>query len=281
MKEISNNNSIINRKKPLNIAIIGAGFMGSAIAKGLLNSFSNINLTVSEINSDKIDLIKSNLNVKVSSNNADTVKNSQIIFLAVKPNILPSVLEEIGPYCTKNKIIISIAAGINLETIENYISKSPVIRVMPNICAQVEEGAIAYALGHNVSLEQKEIVHKLLSSMGQCMCVEENMMDAVTGLSGSAPAYIFMAIEALSDGGVLCGLPRNIANELAAQTVYGAAKMYMENNFHAGVLKDMVTSPGGTTIKGVQALEENSFRASLIKAVEEAYKQSKKFSENK
>lgn len=281
MKELSVNNSIINSKKPLNIAIIGAGFMGSAITKGLLNSFSNINITVSEIDGDKVDLIKSNLNVNVTSNNVETVKGSQIVFLAIKPNILPSVLEEIAPYCTKNKIIISIAAGVKLETIENYITKSSVIRVMPNICAQVQEGAMAYALGHNVSKEEKEIVQKLLSSMGHSMCVEEKMMDAVTGLSGSGPAYIFMAIEALSDGGVLCGLPRNIANELAAQTVYGAAKMYMDNNFHAGALKDMVTSPGGTTIKGVQALEENSFRASLIKAVEEAYKQSKKFSENK
>ena len=261
----------------MNIGIIGAGFMGSSIGLALKESFPNYNITISDIDKDKLnELAKKGLNTL--TDNIANVNNSEIIILAVKPNIITRVMSEIRKESFNNKLIISIAAGIPIKTIDEYLPKTSIIRVMPNINAQIHKGAIAYAKGKMVTEEQSKIAQELLSTIGMALCVEENMLDAVTGLSGSGPAFVFMAIEALSDGGVLCGLPRNISNQLAAQTVLGSAEMYLQTGKHAGALKDMVTSPGGTTIKGVQALEDGGFRSALIKAVEEAYKQSKSFS---
>ena len=278
MNKLAKNLSI--QKTSLKIGILGSGFMGSSIAKGIHDVFPKVEITINDIDKNKLSFLKDNLGVNTSENNKETVQNSNVVFLAVKPNIIPKILEEIKPYVTKDKLIISIAAGVTIETLENGLPNIPIIRVMPNICAQIQEGAIAFATGSYVSNAQKEIGEKLLSALGLALNVDEKMLDAVTGLSGSGPAYIFMAIEALSDGGVLCGLPRDIANKLAAQTVLGSAKMYLSDHCHAGALKDMVTSPGGTTIQGVKTLENKGFRSALIDAVESATNQSRKFSKN-
>ncbi len=279
MNDLSKNTSIQKLSPSLKIGIIGSGFMGTSIAKGIHESFPKIDITLSDIDKEKLKIIKNTLGINTSSDNVQTIKESNIIFLAVKPNIIPQVLEEISKSATKDKLIISIAAGVTIETLETDLQNSPVIRVMPNICAQIQEGALAYATGSKVTKAHGELCDKLLSALGLALKVEEKMLDAVTGLSGSGPAFIFMAIEALSDGGVLCGLPRDISNKLAAQTVLGSAKMYLADNCHAGALKDMVTSPGGTTICGVKALEDKSFRSALMDAVQKATEQSKKFSQ--
>ena len=264
------------------IAVIGSGFMGSAIAESIASACPNISLTVCDKEPKALEKFKDFHSVKTSLDLAKTAEEADIIYLAVKPNVITSVLDNIRHYVTKDNIIISIAAGITTETIETHLNKVGVVRIMPNICAKVNEGCIVYCFGRYLDITKWEpVIEKELSSLGKAIKTDEKYMDAVTGLSGSGPAFIFMLIEALSDGGVLCGLPRDIADTLAAQTVYGSAKMYLEYNKHSGELKDMVTSPGGTTIQGVKALEKNNFRYALIEAVEEATRQSEKFSKNK
>lgn len=265
----------------LNISIIGGGFMGSAIVESIAEAYPEISLTVADSNETVFAKFEKYSNVKTTKDITEAAKSANIIYLAVKPNVVPYILEQIKYIVTQDKLIVSVAAGVTTETIESHLNKVGVIRIMPNICAKVSEACLAYCFGKYVDETWEQSVYEELSTLGKAIKVEEKYMDAITGLSGSGPAYIFMMIEALSDGGVLCGLPRNIANELAAQTVYGSAKMYLENSKHAGELKDMVTSPGGTTIQGVKALEENRFRYALIKAVEEATRQSEKFSKNK
>lgn len=279
-KDITNFNSIVAEQPYEKLLIIGAGFMGSSLANGILKSNIPLNITVSDLDENRLNCIKQSLNVNTTFDNKKATAESDIIILAVKPAIVPDVLNEIKDFCTEKKIIISIAAGVTIATIEELIPKSPVVRVMPNICAQIQEGAVAYALGSKPFSENtKATIANILSSVGMAIMVKENQLDAVTGLSGSGPAYIFMAIEALSDGGVLAGLPRDISTKLAAQTVYGSAKMVLETGLHPGYLKDMVTSPAGTTIEGVAELEEKGVRSAYIKAVTAAYKKSKKLAE--
>ena len=268
-------------KKQINVTVIGAGFMGSAIITGLKKSFSHIILTVTDSDEKKLKKYKET-DIITTKDNIEACRNADIIYLAVKPAIIPIVAEHIKNVITDKQLIISIAAGVKTETIENSLGKNAnVIRIMPNICANVLEGALCYCYGKNADTSADSIVDSQLNSLGKAWKVEEKLMDAVTGLSGSGPAFIFMIIEALSDGGVLCGLPRDLSNALAAQTVYGSAKMYLETGFHAGALKDMVTSPGGTTIQGVEALEDSGIRNAFIKAVKRATEQSIKFSQNK
>ncbi|GFT91845.1 pyrroline-5-carboxylate reductase 2 [Nephila pilipes] len=201
---------------------------------------------------------------------------SRIIILAVKPPVIPKVLKDITEHITPQHLVISVAMGITTRHIEKALPpKSRVIRVMPNTPALVREGASVFSCGSNTLEEDATTAHRIFTSVGICEEIEEYLLDAVTGLSGSGPAYMFMAIEALADGAVKMGIRRELAIKLAAQTLLGAAKMVLETGKHPGALKDDVCSPGGTSIQAVHELEKNGFRSALISAVEAATQRSK------
>ena len=261
---MDNNNNHIDTNT-LKIGFIGAGVMASAIISGLLNAkfVQPSNICASNI---------------ITTDNALVVAQSDIIIIAVKPDVVGPVLDDLStklaPEVFEKKCFISIAAGISIHAIEARLPQTTkgIIRVMPNTACMVGMSASAYAANSRTSRQDKDICEKIFSSVGTICEVDEKLMDAVTGLSGSGPAYVFMFIEALADGGVRMGLPRAAALQLAAQTVKGAATMVLETQTHPGQLKDQVCSPGGTTIAGVEALEEHSFRAAAMSAVVAASK---------
>ena len=260
------------------LGLIGVGNMGTALLKGVLSS-NTIDKEKTIIYDVREEVIKNRIqefNVKAVSSNTELIQQVKFIIIAVKPQNIDSVLEEIGPQLSEDQILISIAAGVTLDYIKKFISKNiGLIRVMPNTPALVGEGASAIACNKNVTENDLKYVKKVLNSVGKVVELEEKHIDAVTGLSGSGPAYVFVTIEALADGGVKMGLPRNIALKLAAQTVLGSAKMVMETGMHPGELKDMVASPGGTTITALHEIEKGKLRATLISAVEAATLKSK------
>ncbi len=254
------------------IGFIGAGKMATAFIEGLLNSkiIEKSNLAVSDISEERINFFKS-LGIKTFSNNKELYNESDIIFFAVKPNIIKEICEELKPIIKKDKLIVSIAAGIEIKFIEKILGKDiPIIRVMPNTPALVGAGMSVYAINSKVTNERRALVERILKSIGEVIFMEEKYLDAVTGLSGSGPAFVFMVINSLAAGGVKMGLPKDVALKLAAQTVFGAAKMVLETEKHPEELLDMVTSPGGTTIAGVHSLENNKIRSAFIEAVEKA-----------
>jgi pyrroline-5-carboxylate reductase len=216
------------------------------------------------------------LGAKVLSSNTEAVEKCGFVFLAVKPQVLPQVLAEIAPAVRKTKpVLVSMAAGWSIGKIQSAIGeKSPVVRIMPNTPALIGRGMIAMSSSPEVSAQSVQELEKILGKAGIVDCVDERCMDAVTGLSGSGPAFVYLFIEALADGGVRAGLPRDKALCYATQTVAGASAMVQETGKHPGELKDMVTSPGGTTIAGIAALEDGAFRSTVIKAVEAAWKRS-------
>jgi pyrroline-5-carboxylate reductase len=209
--------------------------------------------------------------IAVHASNQFVVEHSDVIVLSVKPQAMSNVLTELGPLIGAGPLIVSIAAGVTIETLVAALGDDRrVIRVMPNTPALLGAGVSAYSLGPGVSESDESEVRAFLESVGRAVRVPESMLDAVTGLSGSGPAFVYLIVEALSDGGVRMGLPRDVATLLAAQTVAGAARMVLETGLHPGVLKDQVTSPGGTTIAGLHALERAGIRGALIDAVEAA-----------
>ncbi|PNS00813.1 pyrroline-5-carboxylate reductase [Petrotoga mexicana DSM 14811] len=259
------------------LCVIGLGKMGSTLVKGLIQTKTLkreqiIGTDVFEYDSER----NSNYcDIKTMSDNAKAVKESDIVLLAVKPQVIDEVLEEISPFC-ENKIVISIAAGVSLRHLDKALPvSSKIIRAMPNTPILVGEGVIAISKKKNVDENDLRTVKKILESVGKVYLVEEYMMDAITALSGSGPAYVYIMIEALSDGGVLMGLPRELSTEFAARTLLGAARMVLETQKHPGELKDMVTSPGGTSIKGIEVLESHGLRGILMDAVKEATIRSK------
>jgi pyrroline-5-carboxylate reductase len=260
------------------LAIIGGGNMAEAILKGLLRAglITPHAVIISDIVKDRLRYLQMTYDIKVTSDNQAAATQGNIIILAVKPQNILEVMEEIKPLVDGSKLLISIAAGISLDIIEsNLLSGVRAIRVMPNAPALVLEGATAIAPGKQATSEDCEVVKQIFSAVGKTYMVKEELMDVVTGLSGSGPAYIFIIIEALADGGVKEGLPRDIALNLANQTVLGAAKMLWESGEHPGKLKDMIASPGGTTIAGLYQLELGGIRAALINAVSAATERSK------
>ncbi|MBC7195942.1 MAG: pyrroline-5-carboxylate reductase [Deferribacterales bacterium] len=256
------------------IGFIGAGNMATALIKGILkaNLVPSDFVSASDVDIEKLDSLKSEYGINVVfKDNEKLVTESDIIVLAIKPQIFEKILKEIAPKLDKSKLIISIAAGISTEYIENVVEKDlKIVRAMPNTPALILEGATAIAPGAHVAEDDLRIAYKIFDAVGKVAVVDESQMDAVTGLSGSGPAYIFMIIEALSDAGVKMGLSRSVAMKLAAQTVMGAAKLQIETDMHPGRLKDMVTSPGGTAIAGIHTLEQGGLRTTLINAVESA-----------
>ncbi|PNR93191.1 pyrroline-5-carboxylate reductase [Petrotoga sp. 9PWA.NaAc.5.4] len=259
------------------LCIIGLGKMGSTLVKGLVQSgtLESDKIIGTDIFVNDVEKNPDFCNITTMNNNAKAVELSDIVLLAVKPQIINKVLEEIRTLCD-GKIVISIAAGITLGHLEKALPTScRIIRAMPNTPVLVREGVIAICSGKNVTEEDLTIVKGILESVGTVFVVEEEMMDTITALSGSGPAYVYIMIEALSDGGVLMGLPRALSTELAARTLVGAAKMVLESGKHPGELKDMVTSPGGTAIRGIENLESHGIRGILMDAVKEATKRAR------
>ena len=259
------------------IGFIGGGNMAEAMIKGLLSaSFIEAkNVFVSEPSEAKRDTLHAEYKIKVSADNRELVKKCDIIILAVKPQIVQKVLRDIASLVGRDKLVISIAAGVPIAIMDDVLrggknKKFSIVRTMPNTPALVQEGVTAIASGQHVSKTDVKIAHRIFEAVGRTVDVEEDQLDAVTGLSGSGPAYIFMLIEALSDAGVKMGLSREVANILTIQTVLGSAKLARESGKHPGELKDMVPSPAGTTISGLHALEEGSFHTTLMNAVEDA-----------
>ncbi len=261
----------------INLGIIGGGVIGEAIASRLLAAkiYPANSILVSEPKSPRREFWQQKYGVEVTSNNQTVVKTASTILLAVKPQILDKVLTEIDlSGLIKTPLIISVLAGVTLSKLESAFVECPVIRVMPNTPATVGEGISAIASGTKVNPSQVEEAKKIFAAVGQVLEVPESMMDGVTGLSGSGPAYVALMIEALADGGVAVGLPRAIALQLAIQTVLGTATLLKESGLHPAELKDRVSSPGGTTIAGVGALERGGFRAAAMEAVKAAYSRS-------
>ena len=253
--------------------------MGTALARGFIRA--GLVTAGQIIASDPVAGARAafgrEVGAEIAESNAEVVKFAGVVLLAVKPDQVPGVLKEIRGAFTRKHLLISIAAGVTLARLEcGLAARARVIRVMPNTPALVGASATAYALGKAALPEDGELAQKLFSAVGSAFAVKESLLDAVTGLSGSGPAYVYLMIEALSDGGVAAGLPRDIATKLAAQTVLGSARMVLETGLHPGALKDMVTSPGGTTIEGLHELEKGKVRGSLMNAVRAATEKSKK-----
>jgi pyrroline-5-carboxylate reductase len=261
------------------IGFLGAGKMATALARGFVRA--EIVFPKDIIAGDLFEAARKSFvaetGAKATAKNSEVLKFANALILATKPDQVPVALAEIRDNFTENHLLISIAAGVTISKLENLLpAGARVIRVMPNTPALVGEAASAFALGKNATEVDGELAKKLLSAVGVAFQVKESLLDAVTGLSGSGPAYVYQFIEALSDGGVAAGLPRDIATRLAAQTVLGAAKMVLETGQHPGALKDQVTSPGGTTIEGLHALEKGKLRATVMSAVRAATEKSKK-----
>jgi pyrroline-5-carboxylate reductase len=264
------------------VGLVGTGNMGEALIKGLLHGHvcKPEQIFCSDTRPERLKVVRETYGVKGTSHNIEVVKHSEILILAVKPQIMKQVVSEVAKYLDLSKLIISIAAGVPLDAIESCAKKElKLIRVMPNICVSVREGVSAIAGGKHIHKEDLMIAKTIFDSVGKSLFVEETLLDAVTGLSGSGPAYIFLIIDALADAGVKVGLSRNDALILASQTVLGAAKMLIETGEHPGKLKDLVTSPGGTAIAGLHTLEEGGLRTTLMNAVEVATQRSKALGE--
>jgi pyrroline-5-carboxylate reductase len=265
------------------LSILGSGNMGEALISGLVSSGSarSENITCTDVREDRLEELHSRFGVRTTQNNPEAVAAAEVIIYAVKPQLMAEVLKETADHLDMSKVIISIAAGVPLRAIESLLNKKlRLIRVMPNIAASVKESATAVAAGKHAGKEDIELAMAIFNSVGKSVFLRENyLMDAITGLSGSGPAYIFIIVDALADAGVKMGISRNDAQYLAAQTVLGAAKMLMETREHPGQLKDRVTSPGGTAIAGIHTLEKGGLRTTLINAVEAATHRSKELGE--
>jgi len=255
-----------------NITVIGAGMMGSAIIKSLVKGGYKGQITAVDIAVEKLKDLEQ-LGVKVSSDNRKSVDDADIVFVIVKPGDVEKVLEEVCKEI-KGKLLISVAATVPLKFLQKYAPESRVVRIMPNLCAMVQASYTAYCVGDNVTAEDKEKVKTLLNMMGICNEVEEKYMDAITAVSGSGPGYLSIIIEALSYAGLRVGLPRNIALTCAAQTVMGTGKLVIDLHEDPAKIKDMTTTPGGTTIEAIYQIEQSQIRPAMIRAIEEATKKS-------
>lgn len=250
----------------MKISCIGTGAMGGAIMRAICKKYDVKNIKVTDKNVELGKAFANETGATFVSTNKE-VLDSDYIFLAVKPQFLSDVFAEIAGSIPTNAVVISMAAGVKLEKLENWAPKARFVRMMPNVCAQIGQAMIAITYNENIKAEEAATVKEILSSAGKVEQVPEKLMDCVTAVSGSGPAFVFMFIEALADAAVRCGMPRSQAYTYAAQTVYGSAGMVLENGQHPAVLKDMVCSPAGTTIEGVAALEKNNFRNAVIEAV--------------
>lgn len=260
----------------LKVGFIGGGALAESVIKGIRGTLvmSN-NIFVSECRNERCAELKKLYRVNAETTPENFIDKVKILIIAVKPKDAEKTLSELKGKINLETLIFSVIAGLKIEVLENFFPGNSIVRVMPNVNIAVGEGMNCYAPNKNCLEVDKNLAEKFWSSIGRAVEVEEKLMDAVTGLSGSGPAYAFLMIDALADGGVAAGLPRKISIELAAQTLLGAAKMVLETGEHPAALRDKVTSPAGTTIEGVRILERGGVRSSLIEAVISATEKSK------
>jgi pyrroline-5-carboxylate reductase len=259
------------------IAFLGAGNMAEAFIKGLLRAGVAVpgEILCTDRRQDRLADLARLYGVRTSTDNRAAAAEAQIVFLSVKPQVMNKLLDEIAPAIDEKKLVVSIAAGVPLAAIERKVGHGiRIVRTMPNTPALVGAGATAMAPGDHATEADMAQAKALFDAVGKTVVVDESLLDAVTGLSGSGPAYVFLVIEALADAGVKVGLDRRTAQDLAAQTVLGSAKLLIETGEHPGKLKDQVTSPGGTAIAGLHTLEAGGLRTTLMNAVEAATKRS-------
>ncbi len=261
------------------IGFIGCGKMAQAMIKGLISSgtISPKQIMVSAITHTTLELVKEKYSIQTANDNRVVAEWSDILFLAVKPEIHKEVIQEIKQEIAEHTVIITVAAGITIGFLEKEFDKQiKAVRSMPNTPSFVGEGMSALYINDEVSKEDMEDVLKIFRSFGQVEVIKEQLMDSIPAISGSSPAYVYLFIEALADGGVRNGIPREQAYRFASQAVLGAAKMVLETGIHPGELKDQVCTPGGATIEAVAALEENGFRAAVLQAMEKCTEKTKK-----
>ena len=255
------------------VGFVGAGNMGEALIKGLTeaNLVPPEAIYATDVRLERMRELDRQYGIQVAASNPELVRHADVVILAVKPQIIDPVLREIAAGVTRRKLVISIAAGVSTAKLRSGLGKDArLIRVMPNTPALVREGVTAIAKSDGLEPGDLDTAGEIFSAVGRVVVLDEELLDAVTGLSGSGPAYVAVVIESLADGGVKMGLDRITAMTLATQTVLGAAKLLLETGMHPGALKDMVSSPGGTSIAGISALEEGGIRTTFIKAVERA-----------
>jgi pyrroline-5-carboxylate reductase len=260
------------------IGFVGAGNMAEAMIRGLIQGgvVPATSIIASGPRRERLEELRAVYGIHTTTDNAAVPARAQIVVLSVKPQIMEKVARELAPVLTPDRLVISVAAGVDSATIEGHLFEGArVIRVMPNTPALVRAGATAISRGQHATDADLVEASQIFDAVGMTVIVDENQLDAVTGLSGSGPAYIFLILEALADAGVKVGLSRRNAQRLAAQTVMGSAKLLLETDEHPGRLKDMVTSPGGTAIAGLHTLEEGGLRTTLINAVETATKRAR------
>jgi pyrroline-5-carboxylate reductase len=261
-----------------NIGFLGTGNMAEALIKGLVSAgvVEPQQIYGSDPRRERAEEMRKRFGIHATVHNEEVVRHAEIVVLSIKPQILPQVLDQVSPQLKPHALVISIAAGVPITAIEQRLpAGTRVVRTMPNTPALVGAGATAIAAGQHAKDDDVEATRRIFDAVGMTVVLEESQLDAVTGLSGSGPAYVFLIIEALSDAGVKMGLSRYNAQALAAQTVLGSAKLLLETNEHPGRLKDMVTSPGGTAIAGLHTLEAGGLRTTLINAVEAATNRSR------
>ena len=260
------------------ICFLGSGNMAEALVKGLLRAgvAAASEIVCSDRSDDRGAFMAERYGVRATRSNREAVQLSELVVLSVKPQVMNRLLDEVSPVLDASKLVISIAAGVPIAAIERKVGHGVrIVRTMPNTPALVGAGATALVAGEHATDDDLKLARALFDAIGKTVVVDEPLLDAVTGLSGSGPAYIFLVIEALSDAGVKVGLPRVVAQELAAQTVLGSAKLLIETGEHPGRLKDQVTSPGGTAIAGLHTLEAGGLRTTLMNAVEVATQRSR------
>jgi len=266
------------------IGFIGCGSMGRAILSGILDSGRAIpeQIMVSAATQETLDTVREEFGAEVTLDNKKVAETSDLLFLAIKPNRYEEIIREIRNDLKEDAIIIGMAAGMTIDKMEKAFGKrTKIVRIMPNTPASVKEGYTAVVFNDQISEVEQENMLLLFSSIGRASVIEEKHMDVITGISGSSPAYVYMFIEAMADAAVKNGLPRKEAYEISAQAVMGAAKMVLETELHPGILKDMVCSPGGTTIEAVTKLEEKGFRHAVISAVDACIEKSREMTKIK
>ncbi len=262
----------------IKVAVLGAGKMGGILLQAFLknNLLHPEQITATVAHPERAHALSTQFGVEVTTDNLEAAQSADVILLGVKPLQVPALVEEIRPALSGNKLLLSFAASVKTFSIEDTAGlELGVIRAMPNTPAMLAAGITALCRGRFVSDDQLAIAQRIFSTVGRTVVVDEKHMDAVTGLSGSGPAFIYIIIEALAEAGVNVGLPRDIATQLAAQTTYGSARMVLETGYHPALLKDAVTTPAGCTVDGILQLEEGGLRVTLIKAVKRATQRAK------
>ena len=271
----------VKQSSNMKYCIIGCGAMGSAIAKSLAHSHHETTPVISlyDTDEDKALSLATQINAHAYTSIATAAENAKVVILAVKPHIVALVARELCSLLAKHTLVVCIAAGVTIGSLEPLLaSGQPVARVMPNVGLQVAKGASAFSLGSSCTVDHAEIVTHIFGGSNVCVQVEERLMNSVTGLSGSGPAYALLVIEALADGGVQAGLPKHVAIQLAAQSLAGAAALVLDTKQHPAVLKDIVTTPAGTTIAGLNELELAGMRHAFMSAVMAAKKRADELS---